>query len=269
MRRLLIVACAGMAAACGGAVPVRQPAPAPIDGPSPPNELFLDFEQTGVALGAVVSVIENVGTADIRSEVSTLAGGRVLLTGGATSGYGARLPAIQGPSTSPGAVLVLRAAGTSDPFAPGQRGFRFGADVSLDPVSSGIGAEDGDNVVQRGHFADRSQYKLQVDRGVPACRISGETGSAEAVAVGSIARGHWYRITCERGGDDLVLTVEDLEETAPVATVRVAAAFGSVNPRRGTPLTIGGKASDDGTITAARPDQLNGSIDNVFFDLVT
>lgn len=267
MRCLLAVAALGMTAACGGAAPASQPRTIASLGSAPSAELFLDFEQTKVALGAVVAAVQNVGTQPVLSEVSTRAGGRITLTGGAVSGHGARLPAFHGPSSSAGAVVVVRTANAVDPFDPGSRDFRFGADVSLDSVSSDDGEDDGDNVVQRGHFSDESQYKLQLDHGIPSCRLSGTEGSAQAAAPSSVIRDRWYRIACERVGDQLALTVEDLQSDNPIETVQVVAQVGEVNPSPGCPLTVGGKASSDGTIPAMRPDQLNASIDNVFFEL--
>jgi hypothetical protein len=260
-----------MTAACGGVAPASQPRPNQSSTAS--TELLLDFEHTEVALGAVVPAVQNIGTHAVRIEIATRAGGRITLTGGAISGHGARLPAFQDPSVTPGAVVVLRTATAEDPFAPGARDFRFGADVALDAISSvdeggDEGGDDGDNVVQRGHFADQSQYKLQLDHGVPSCRLSGTAGSAQATATASVIRDHWYHLACERVGDHLSLIVEDLEVRSPTVSYRVTARVGDVSPAPASPLSVGGKAADDGSIPTTRPDQLNASIDNVFFELM-
>jgi Laminin G domain len=267
MRWLRAVAVLGLTTACAVTTPTDSaPRPRALERPAQPA-LWVDFEDVEVDLGAAVHHAENAGAAPAQVEVATRGGGRATLTGGPLSGHGVRLPAYAAEPDTPGAVLVVRPTSAgADPFTPDDQDFRFGADVSLDLVSSGDGPDDGDNLIQRGRFADAAQFKIQLDHGVPSCRVAGSAGTSLVRSDTPVLRGRWYRIACTRTGAEITLEVRDIEGDGPVAFFTTSGDVGVVSPAKGDLLSIGGKVSRDGTIPTTQPDQLNGSIDNVVFE---
>jgi hypothetical protein len=71
--------------------------------------------------------------------------------------------------------------GVGRPAQPGSRDFEFGAGFSLDTKSTGDHADNGDNLIQRGLFGDKAQYKIQVDKGKVSCRIKGSGGAQVSI----------------------------------------------------------------------------------------
>jgi hypothetical protein len=230
--------------------------------------LDLDFEQTFTPPGAVVARVENTGSSAVVASVVTSGGGRITRARGFDSSSALRFPAYR-PGTTPAAVLLLWDRSGTDRFSPAERPFVFGADVELDEVSSGSPSDNGDNVVQRGLSADTSQYKLQLDRARPSCRVAGSAGVAFVKAPTPIRPGVWYRVSCRRSADTLLLDVRRLGQAGPGAeqTVAVRAPTGSVTMARGVPVSVGGKTAADGKITTSSTDQFNGLVDNVLFEL--
>lgn len=260
---LAVSACAGGAdgreARTGGA-PSTRPVPAGV-------ALLLDFEGGYLAPGAMVATVPNAGRSRLESSVSTSAGGRITQDHGLDSGFAVRFPAFaQGPT--PAAVLVLRVSGTADRLSPDDRPFSFGADFNLDARSSGSATDNGDNLLQRGLATDRSQYKVQIDRGVMSCRIAGSAGKAVLKAKSPVEPTAWYRVRCTRRGDLLTLVVRRLDGSGGRETVRVEADVGSVRFARAVPVSVGGKVAADGEVVASATDQLNGLVDNVRFELL-
>lgn len=229
----------------------------------------LDFEDRAAAVGAVVPSVANNGWADLRSKVATYAGGRVHREEGRGSGYAIRFPEHTGEVGAPAAILQLWVVGAGDALSPDRRDFSFGADVLLDEESSGSDSDDGDNVIQRGLYEDEVQYKLQLDHGVPSCRLAGTAGSAIVHASVPIDRGEWYRITCERREDVVSLMVEPLDDAgAGVQTSRIAGEVGAITLPRLVPFAVGGKVDAEGQVVYSATDQFNGVIDNVSFQLL-
>jgi hypothetical protein len=137
----------------------------------------------------------------------------------------------------------------------------------LDTVSedSGPGGRDnGDNLVQRGLFDQRAQYKVQLDHRIPSCRVKGSLG---AVSVSSSVRrvrpGVWYRVRCVRAGNRLSIVLTAWSSSGRTKTRdSKTGPIGSVAPRPRVPISIGGKLAQRGVIDDAS-DQFNGRIDNV------
>jgi hypothetical protein len=151
-----------------------------------------------------------------------------------------------------------------DPLNPGSGDFSFGADFSLDQQSTGV-QDNGDNLMQRGLYADRGQWKLQVDHGLVSCRIKGDQNSAVAKVYPQVVRGVWYRASCARHGDKVTATLQRLG-TATVSSASVTRAIGSVDTS-GHPMSVGGKANRNGNAVSGNSDQFNGAVDNVHFEL--
>jgi hypothetical protein len=119
--------------------------------------------------------------------------------------------------------------------------------------------------MERGLYADRGQWKLQVDHGLVSCRIKGDQNSVVATVYPNVARGAWYRAGCARRGDTITATLRRLG-TARVYSTSVSRSIGSVNVS-GYPMSIGGKADRNGDAVSGNSDQFNGAVDNVRFQL--
>ena len=135
---------------------------------------------------------------------------------------------------------------------PGRSDFTISATVRL-PAGK---VKSGANLIQKGSF-DSGQWKLQVDGGIPTCRLNGRTeeraARAEVVAGDSIADGEWTTLRCIREGSRLRLTVDGEEvDSAGSADLDI----GSTEP-----LTIGGKH------TGGDNDQFRGDLDDVGVDI--
>jgi len=235
----------------------------------PTDLVHLDFEDRAAPVGEIVPSVANRGTADLGSEVVTYAGGRITRVEGRDSGYAIRFPEHVGAIDAPAAMLLLRSREDPDPLSPGSRDFSFGADVLLDAESSGTDSDNGDNVIQRGLYDDDAQYKLQLDGGVPSCRLFGTQGAGVVKADEPVAAGEWYRLTCDRNGDVVSLLVEPLDDpdAVPLST-QATASVGAIEVVDSTPLVVGGKVDREGRVVTSSTDQFNGAIDNVSFKLL-
>jgi hypothetical protein len=167
-------------------------------------------------------------------------------------------------TAQPRAILTVTPDGSSDPLNPGGGDFSFGADFNLDQQSTGS-QDNGDNLMQRGLFADRGQWKLQVDHGLVSCRIKGDLNSVVAKVYPTVVRGAWYRAGCARHGDTITATLQRLGR-AGVESTSVTCRLGLVDTS-GYPMSIGGKANRTGTAVSGNSDQFNGAVDNVHFEL--
>lgn len=267
---VLVAAIAVTATACGttkdgreartGARPSARPAPAGA-------VLDLDFEQSYVAPGAIVATAENTAKVGISAAIVTSDGGRITRAEGFDSSSALRFPAYE-PGATPAAVLLVSEQGGADQLSPGDRAFAFGADFNLDEESSGSPTDNGDNLVQRGLSADPVQYKIQIDHGVPSCRVAGATGEAVLTATDPVRRNAWYRVNCRREGATLTLVVKRLGHSGAGARQVVTASVttGTIQMAPGVPLSVGGKTDADGQITTSATDQFNGLVDNVHYE---
>jgi hypothetical protein len=236
----------------------------------PTRAVDFDFEHEAADNGAIVPSVTNAGTARVTTSVATATGGRAVLVDGVEGGYGLRFPAFSGGASPPAAAVVIRAIGAPDVLSPGEQDFSFGADFALDRRSDGVEADNGNNLLQRGLSADTTQYKLQVDHGVPSCRVSGADGVALAVADAAVVPERWYRATCARSPDRVVLVVVPwtgsrwgtAESFAAIARTGKVDFVGS-----GVPLSIGAKVDADGSLLVSATDQFNGVVDNVHFEV--
>jgi len=231
--------------------------------PAPPTPVRLTFDES-------VAGYANHGDAGLQVTIVSADGGQVVSAAGRTPGDGqsARFPAFD--PTDPAARAVVRVTNTeaSDRLNPGDGRFEFGTDLTLDAASADVSPEsidNGDNAVQRGLYGDVTQYKLELDRRQPACRIKGRAGELRAVAPLLVEPDRWYRVSCKR--EDATVTV----------TVWQWNADGTMTPRSGTasgptgdltpaspavPLSVGGKLEGNSLVSAT--DQFNGRLDTTY-----
>lgn len=261
-----------LAAGCGPAAEGKESA-SPVSAPASEQLVLLDFDEGATAVGAILPSVSNGGVADLRADFVTTNGGRVHRVEGRDGGYAAQFPTFRDGEPS-GALVVLRPTGEDDPLSPGEDDFSFGADVRLDETSfddSDTSTDDGDNVLQRGFALDPVQLKLQVDRGIASCRVQGAEGDALVKADVTFEPGHWYRVRCDRNGEDLTILWESLDDPeAPDAfgTATVTTPTGAVDFPAEVPMSVGGKAAPDGSAVESSSDQFNGTLDNVWYDVL-
>ncbi len=254
----LVVGCAPPSASPPlGSASVSAPRSAASSSPDPElavGSFRLDFDEN--------DVLTITGPSRLTASIIPINGGNVRRVP-SPDGQGIGFPAESSAPDPPGAMVLIEGADLPN---PGSRSFSFGADVRLDATSTSD-TDDGDNVLQRGRFDDPSQLKLQVDRGEPSCLVRGTNGSAIAKSRGRLGEG-WYRLRCDRVGDTLTLTVEDLESpmTSAVA-IPATAPLGEVVFKPQMPLSIGRKASSEGAPTSNQPDQFNGALDAVWVSI--
>ena len=242
---------AAAAAACLVAASVSPPAGATVAG----REMNLKFGTTAQA---------NDGRTPLTVRTVARNGGRIASTTG-PSGGAVRLPAYQA-SNAPVAVLAVTDTDGTDDLAPGTARFTFGADFALDAKSQGSRTDNGNNLVQRGLYDHRMQFKLEVDGNRPLCRVKGSGGAVSVKSSRTVTPGVWHRAVCERSGSRVTLTVTRLSDGVKWASSR-SGATGSLQPSsRSVPVSVGGKLDATGSL-ARSADQFNGTVDNAFVNV--
>lgn len=223
------------------------------------------------AEGSAVVKLEQNGTLPVTVDVVSHSGGQMTVVEGRDGELALRLPAFMQDKDPPRAVVRVTAREIkTDLLAPGEANFSFGADFRKDRASSGTEVDNGDNLIQRGLASDSSQYKIEVDRARPACRIMGSEGSVEVKAQKKVSSGRWYSVRCTR---DLNTVTLDLIEYAPYgrvveSSVQAEGRIGSVTwPQTQMPLSIGGKLAANGSMIKSATDEFNGVISNPFLTI--
>lgn len=225
--------------------------------PADSREVLLRFD-------SAARLLSNDGTTSALSIATVTAdGGTVRHVAGRTGSEGAlRLPAYR---TGMAAVRVRSAEG--DALNPGAARFEFGADFVIDAVNAGADPDNGNNLIQRGLYHDRSQWKIQLDDNRPSCRVKGSRGALLVAASAAVSPGSWYRVVCARSEDRVTLTVTNLE-SGTVRTYARSGATGDLRPSSaGVPMSVGGKLTSSGVIVTGAADQFNGVVDNAFLDI--
>ena len=180
-------------------------------------------------------------------------------------GLSGRFPSFDPAVRGSRAVVRVRSLGGRDSLSPGRDDFRLGVAFRLDEKSEGGAYDNGNNLVQRGLFADSGQYKLQVEHGHVSCRVKGSTGEVLVVSATKVTPLSWYGASCVRSGDTVTLSVED-KATARTDLTSATTAVGKVAMgSRSVPMSIGGKLNADGAITTGASDQMNGLVRHVTF----
>lgn len=223
---------------------------------APTTVLEADFgEEIGRTLGEGSTIpVTREGGVRVDAHVIARGDGRVMTVAG-PAGRGA---ALQFPSLGSESVAVVVQPSSPTDLTPGTAKFTYGADFMADGDW-----DDGDNVVQRGLYTDRGQYKLEIDGGRPACSIKGSTGQVTARSGHVVTPHAWYTAQCVREGDTVTVIVRRLGATK-VWSRTVEGKTGDVRPESPTTqLSIGAKTWDNGRV-GADPDQFNGTIDNVY-----
>lgn len=228
------------------------------------DDQALVFEVTADSpVGSRISSGSVSGSASVNVDVATLGTGTAKTVPGLRGVASFGLPRFVQSSTPPRAVLRITNAGRGDDLAPGASDFTFGADFSLDRVSTGSPVDNGDNIIQRGMFGNQSQYKIDADGGKLSCRIKGSDG---VVLVRSSVRaepGLWYRAECSRIGQRVVFSVREYLSTGGSRLYRDSAQgeTGSLSwSKTSVPLAVGGKLNATGEIVGHNTDQFNGSV---------
>ncbi|WP_109472578.1 hypothetical protein [Ornithinimicrobium cavernae] len=226
----------------------------------------LRIRQDALAGDLLGSHLAQFGGVDIEVSIATLEGGHIRLAEGRSDDLSLRMPEFVPDGPYPRAVVAITTTDTSpDALAPGDADFRFGIDFWVDPVSADRKLDNGDNMLQRGLASDPSQFKLELDRGRPNCRIAGSAGAVEVRAQEKVVPERWYRAECSRRGDDVVLTVTEFHQGSdPGQSVTTGhGATGTVAwTRPEIPLALGGKLAANGAVIRSATDQFNGRLAN-------
>lgn len=188
-----------------------------------------------------------------------------------TSGDGTRalrFPRHDPSPDGPRLVLLVTSPAMAGELDLSRTKLAFGADVQLDADAGldDVGGDSGANVLQRGRFSDAAQYKLQVDRRRPSCRV--KAGQAEAFAQLKERLGDgWYRLSCVYHDGQLTVTAQEIGTgRSPAVSAFVDQKLGVLPFPDRFVLSIGGHLSADQTLVSKQSDQLNGALDNVFVD---
>ncbi|MEU8814798.1 hypothetical protein [Actinoplanes sp. NPDC048796] len=164
-------------------------------------------------------------------------------------------------TTAPCPQGIVRPA-SAVTLTPGDGRFVYGADIRLTEPPS---PEAGMNVFQFGAAAAGiSQWKLQVDYGVPSCRWSDGTDFVLLPADLTLAVGRWYRVTCIRLSPVLFqIRVHDAVTGRQVTPPRQQTApLRDILPSGN--VVIGGKRINAAQ-TDVDTDQFHGDLDDIEF----
>ncbi len=262
-----------VASLVGAAVLVTAVPPGPASAKSTSDDLWIRFE--GAKGGQVITSLANSGTSSVTVSIVTVGRGRLVARkSAATKTKTADYPAYDGAPGGDRAVVAVVNKGRTDGLEPLWHPFTLGVDARLDATNDGSPADNGNNVLQRGRFGDRVQYKLQIDEGRFSCRVKGRRGTRLVWSSLTLSPGDWYRARCRRqvlsSGDRLVLRVRSIGKGGTLGpatrTASGIGSLGSLNFARTKPISIGGKLNDDLTVSDAS-DQFNGRLDNAFLHI--
>ena len=199
------------------------------------------------------------GTTSAQVAVARLSGGNATVVTGPDSSLprAVRFPSYVSSGTYPRAVVRLSSF-SGGALSPGSSDFEYGAVFRLNAVSSGRSIDNGNNLLQRGLYADPAQFKLQVDRGYPSCLVKGSAGRVYAASTTKVAADAWYHVTCSRVGSRLTVRVSRYGSSTS-ASRAVTGSSGSVVFGSSVPASIGGKLTSSGAV-ASSTDQFNGAV---------
>ena len=267
----LVGACS-LGAACDAEAPAaRAETGEPVSAPLGTPVLTLDFDDLGAleqatGLAAGYLALDNDADEPVTVQLATVSGGTIRPVPGRGGGYAVRFPGLQEDDPKRAVLVVTTTSSDRDPLGPGAADFAFGADFVLDEdaeqAEGADNADNGNNLVQRGLYADDGQYKIQVDHGRASCRVAGAKGEAVVTSPTEIVPGTWYRVTCARTAERVTLEVDDFDGVPETTAEDVVT--GTVQLARATPLVIGGKATAEAKAVAGDSDQFNGALDNVY-----
>ena len=228
--------------------------------PDPQLLLTFDDQEPGSAVGRDIQ-----GEGSAAAEVSLLGLGKqkAAFGKGRQGSIALRMPAYSG--TAGGSFSALRIE-PEEWLSPGLSDFTFGADIKLDALSNGTAIDNGDNVMQRGLYADAAQYKIQVDKHHASCVVRGADGAVVVKSKALLNPSKWYRLTCHRSDKTVKLMVQDLDSIQQPEATEKTGPIGSLDMIGSEPLSVGAKIGDDGEIIGSSTDQFNGWLDNISYE---
>lgn len=233
----------------------------------PDNPLVHLRVPAGAREGLSLFSLDQDGTGSVTADIVTLNGGSVV-AGEAPGGVPAfRFPAYDEPALGRRAILRVRNAGDRDVLAPGTSDFEFGAEFRHDKATTGDPTDNGDNLIQRGLFGDGSQYKIDIDKKKPSCRIEGADGAIQVKASRPVEPDTWYAVRCSRRGGRVELLVMQYEGDRLVEKTRdeEEGRTGSITSESiEQPMSVGGKLTVVGEVVERASDQFNGAVSNPF-----
>ena len=136
---------------------------------------------------------------------------------------------------------------------PGRKRFAVAVAFRMPSGSYAFSGTDSPNVVQKGQYGSRGQWKVQLlgrDGGRVQCRVKGRAGSVMVTSrvSGIAADRRWHRVICIRRPGKVVLVVDGQRTSERGRTGLVSSS---------SPLTVANKAS------RSRSDQFRGVIDEL------
>ncbi len=203
------------------------------------------------------------GNTKVSISVGSLSGGTTRVVAGPDSSLpkAVQFPSYVGSGTYPRAVVrLLQSSG--DALSPGASNFQYGAVFRLNTVSSGRSVDNGNNLFQRGLYADRAQFKLQIDHGYPSCLVKGSAGRVFVRSSVKVTPGTWYRTTCSRVGSRVTVAVSRYGAATTVSR-SVAGSSGTLTFGSSVRASIGGKLAYSGAVLSST-DQFNGAVARVW-----
>lgn len=251
-----------VAPSCGEAARAEPVGSVAASTPPPDPQLLLTFDDQELG-SAVGRVIQGEGSAAAEVFLLGLNKQKATFVKGRQGGIALRTPPYSGETG--GSFSALRI----DPeewLSPGLSDFTFGADIKLDALSNGTAIDNGDNVMQRGLYADAAQFKIQVDKHHASCVVRGADGAVVVKSKALLNPSKWYRLTCHRADKTVKLTVQDLDSNQQPDVIEKTGPIGTLDMIGSEPLSIGAKIGDDGEIIRSSTDQFNGMLDNISYE---
>ncbi|MGB3762430.1 MAG: LamG domain-containing protein, partial [Ornithinimicrobium sp.] len=174
------------------------------------------------------------------------------------------------PALGRRAILRVRNASEVDVLAPDEEGFEFGAEFRHDEATTGDPTDNGDNLIQRGLFGDGAQYKIDIDKRTPSCRIEGAGGVVQVKSSLRVDADVWYAVQCSRQGDEVRLVVLRYDDGRfrELADDSGQGTTGSITWEDvKQPMSVGGKLTVRGEVVEKASDQFNGAVANPYFTI--
>ena len=201
------------------------------------------------------------GDTTVAISVAGLNGGSAKVVAGpdSTLPRAVQFPPYVTSGTYPRAVVrLIPRSGAA--LSPGSSGFAYGAVFRLNASSSGRSIDNGNNLFQRGLYADRSQFKLQIDHGYPSCLVRGSAGRVTARSSIKVTPDKWYRATCSRVGSRVTVGVARYGGAASTVTKVFSGSTGTLTFGSSVRTSIGGKLTSTGAVESSSTDQFNGAV---------
>ena len=217
------------------------------------------------AIGTTGTTVTGAGQFDVTGDttvaisVAALSGGSAKVVAGPDSALprAVQFPAYVQSGTYPRAVVRL-AQTSGDALSPGSSDFEYGAVFRLNALSSGRSIDNGNNLFQRGLYADRAQFKLQIDHGYPSCLVKGSAGRVFARSSVKVTPDTWYRAACSRIGSRVTVAVTRYGAATTVSK-GVSGSSGTLTFGSSVRASIGGKLTSSGAVVSST-DQFNGAV---------